>query len=155
MVDIGDMHAHLKPPPPVGSARNLDRVEGIINVHAIRRVDRANRLADGPFAERSPPSSPRARAHLAAAKANVVGPDAPVRAVLVEDLARGLSALARELGLPLDASAAAVVENAAQAPAAALGAADRARVEATLALDVALYDAVAASRGAPPRARRR
>ena len=56
-------------------------------------------LADGPAAVRRRP-----RAYLEAALANVVGPDAPVRAVVVEDLADGLRLLARELDLPLSAT---------------------------------------------------
>ena len=64
-------------------------------------------LADGPAAVRRRP-----QAYLEAALANVVGPDAPVRAVVVEDLADGLRLLARELDLPLSATHASSVENA-------------------------------------------
>ena len=50
----------------------------------------ADPVADGPAAVRRRP-----QAYLEAALANVVGPDAPVRAVVVEDLADGLRLLAR------------------------------------------------------------
>ena len=64
-------------------------------------------LADGPAAVRRRP-----QAYLEAALANVVGPNAPVRAVVVEDLADGLRLLAHELDLPLSATHASSVENA-------------------------------------------
>ena len=107
------------------------------------------RLADGPESERSPPQSPRARAHLAAALANVVGPRAAVRAVTVADLGRGLAALAGELGLPLDPAFGATVENANDGAAAALDPALAAELRRLMPLDAALYDAVVAYRATP------
>ena len=91
-------------------------------------------LADGPAAVRRRP------AYLEAALANVVGPDAPVRAVVVEDLADGLRLLARELDLPLSATHAASVENAGAG--ARAGAVERAAAAGALALEVKLYERV-------------
>lgn len=103
-------------------------------------------LADGPSDERSPPDGERPRAHLAAALANAVGRDAPVRAIVVEDLRRGLAVLAAELGLPLDPASAGYKANAnTRRP--ELGR-NAAAVRAKLALDVALYDAVRADAAA-------
>ena len=92
-------------------------------------------LADGPAAVRRRP-----QAYLEAALANVVGPDAPVRAVVVEDLADGLRLLAHELDLPLSATHAASVENAGAG--ARAGAVERAAAAGSLALEVKLYERV-------------
>ena len=92
-------------------------------------------LADGPAAVRRRP-----RAYLEAALANVVGPDAPVRAVVVEDLADGLRLLAHELDLPLSATHASSVENAGAG--ARAGAVERAAAAGSLALEVKLYERV-------------
>ena len=92
-------------------------------------------LADGPASVRRRP-----QAHLEAALANVVGPDAPVRAVVVEDLADGLRLLAHELDLPLSATHAASVENAGAG--ARAGAVERAAAAGALALEVKLYERV-------------
>jgi hypothetical protein len=92
-------------------------------------------LADGPAAVRRRP-----QAYLEAALANVVGPDAPVRAVVVEDLADGLRLLAHELDLPLSATHASSVENAGAG--ARAGAVERAAAAGALALEVKLYERV-------------
>ena len=98
-------------------------------------------LADGPA-----PIKQRPRAYLEAALANVIGTAAPVRAIVVEDLANGLRLLAHELNLPLAAAHAWRVENAG----AGARADDAARADAklTLALELELYERVRAGRRA-------
>jgi len=94
-------------------------------------------LADGPA-----PIKQRPRAYLGAALANVIGTAAPVRAIVVEDLANGLRLLAHELGLPLDATRASRVENAGAG--ARADAVERAAVKGVLALELELYERVRA-----------
>lgn len=97
-------------------------------------------------ARRSPtapaPIKQRPRAYLGAALANVIGTAAPVRAIVVEDLANGLRLLAHELGLPLDATRASRVENAGAG--ARADAVERAAVKGVLALELELYERVRA-----------
>lgn len=136
-----DRWAELQPALAVLELSTFQAPNATVDARGQRR--RCPLLADGPAAERS---GERGRAHLAAALANVVGPAAPVRAIVVEDLARGLGVLSHELGLPFDARAWKVVEN--PGPAAAVGPAvstsATAAARTALALDIALYDAVRA-----------
>ena len=93
----------------------------------------------------APPRRPRRRPAAAPSVprgglANVVGPDAPVRAVVVEDLADGLRLLAHVLDWPLPATHAARVANAGAG--ARAGAVERAAAAGSLALEVKLYERV-------------
>jgi len=105
-------------------------------------------LADGPASERT---GKRGEEHLAAALANLDATrrDSPVRVLLVDDLERGLRALAIELGVPAAealAKFAALSTNVAASSSApdAVDAATLGRVRETLGLDVRLYEKISA-----------
>jgi len=119
-----------------------------------QRVARSNQtatcplLADGPASERT---GKRGEEHLAAALANLDATrrDSPVRVLLVDDLERGLRALAIELGVPAAealAKFAALSTNVAASSSApdAVDAATLGRVRETLGLDVRLYEKISA-----------